>query len=301
MQNPSLTRHDQRFFGVLDLACPLADGVTLAVGIRNSLDKSLPIGFCAGQRVMVCDNLAFRSEVVITRKHTKFAAQRFAEALGRAVQTLHQFRQAEAERIRRFQATEVSDQAAESWMLRAYEREIVSARLLPVVIRAWRQPSAEAFQSRTLWSLFNAFTVVLAGRQQTNPQEFAHLTLRLNGFFELKPAEPAEQAVVTAQEVARTTRRKPAWKRNRGWFAKGYDRRRHVFTISDCRLGCRVVMLGLTAKTKEPAVGAWVRLKVGSHFSRKERVRVLRERPAPAATAECANDPPGPWPFEPPF
>src|SRR4051812_34636627 len=47
----ALSRSDARFFGSVDLQSSIADGVTLAVGIRNSLDRSLPIGFAAGARV----------------------------------------------------------------------------------------------------------------------------------------------------------------------------------------------------------------------------------------------------------
>lgn len=68
----AVARDGQRFFGTLDLATPLATGVALAVGIRNSTDKSFPLGFCAGNRVFVCDNLAFRSELLVKRKHTRF-------------------------------------------------------------------------------------------------------------------------------------------------------------------------------------------------------------------------------------
>ena len=52
-----LMRGGGRFFGTLDLGTPVASGVTLAVGVRNSVDKSFPLGFCAGNRVFVCDNL----------------------------------------------------------------------------------------------------------------------------------------------------------------------------------------------------------------------------------------------------
>src|SRR5262245_2361822 len=65
----AVSRNDARFFGTLTLDAPLATGVQLAVGIRNSLDKSFPIGFASGSRVFVCDNLAFRSEMVVSRKH----------------------------------------------------------------------------------------------------------------------------------------------------------------------------------------------------------------------------------------
>src|SRR6266446_4433348 len=57
----ALSRSDQQFFGVVDLESLVAEGVTLAVGVRNSVNKSLPISFAAGARVLVCDNLAFNS------------------------------------------------------------------------------------------------------------------------------------------------------------------------------------------------------------------------------------------------
>src|SRR5437660_5308529 len=47
-QQLALARHDARFFGVLHLETPLAQGVGLAVGVRNSVDKSFPLGFAAG-------------------------------------------------------------------------------------------------------------------------------------------------------------------------------------------------------------------------------------------------------------
>jgi hypothetical protein len=176
----ALSREGARFFATIDLESPLAPGVHLAVGLRNSLDKSLPIGFCAGSRVVVCDNLAFSSEVVVARKHTRFGRDRYTEALARAVGGLSDFQKAEAQRIERFQQTPVSDTEAESLMLRAYERDVVSYRLLPRVIAEWRAPSYEEFRTPTLWALMNAFTTVLGSRQRTNPQQFSHLTIRLS-------------------------------------------------------------------------------------------------------------------------
>src|SRR5262245_20791590 len=67
----ALSRNDARFFGTLDLDSPLADRVGLSVGVRSSFDKSFPIGFLAGTRCFVCDNLAWNSDLINTRrKHT---------------------------------------------------------------------------------------------------------------------------------------------------------------------------------------------------------------------------------------
>lgn len=187
----ALSRNDNRLFATMDLEASLVSGVQLAVGIRNSIDKSLPLGFCAGSRCFVCDNLCFTSDLIVTRKHTRFGQVRFEEAICQAVQSLTQFRQVESERIRRFQRLDIDDQLAESLMLRAYEDGIVSHRLLPRVIREWRLPSFEDFRTGTLWSLSNAFTTVLGERAKSNPQQFAALTMRLQDLLD-SAAAPQE-------------------------------------------------------------------------------------------------------------
>lgn len=53
-QRLGLSRDDARLFGVMDLTVEVAPDVTLAVGVRNSIDQSFPLGFCAGHRVFVC-------------------------------------------------------------------------------------------------------------------------------------------------------------------------------------------------------------------------------------------------------
>ena len=69
-------------------------------------------------------------------------------------------------------------------MLRAYDRDIISHYLLPRVLDYWRKPPQEAFASRTMWSLENAFTGVLAHVGKSNPQRFCSLTIALQGLLE---------------------------------------------------------------------------------------------------------------------
>jgi hypothetical protein len=193
----ALSRNDARLFATMDLASPLATGVNLAVGIRNSIDKSLPLGFCAGNRVFVCDNMAFRSELLVTRKHTRNGTTRFQEAICQATQSLVQFREVESQRIRRYQHLELTDVKADSILLRSYEQGVVSHRLLPRVIKEWRTPSFEEFADRTAWSLLNAFTGVLGERLRSNPQQFAALTIRLQDLLD-KEVLPAETVAALA-------------------------------------------------------------------------------------------------------
>jgi hypothetical protein len=68
-----VTEDGMRFFGVMTLRSPYGDYSDM-IGLRNSHDKSLPIGVAFGSRVFICDNLAFVGDHVIKRKHTANAS-----------------------------------------------------------------------------------------------------------------------------------------------------------------------------------------------------------------------------------
>ena len=173
-QQLGVMRDGSRFFATLDLASPVAEGVSLAVGIRNSVDKSFPLGFCAGSRVFCCDNLAFRSELLVRRKHTVHGERDFTKRIFEAVASLDSFREQEAAR-------------AERLMLRAFERGIVGARELPRVLQQWRNPPFEEFRPRTAWSLLNAFTGAMKERARSQPHAYAVQSMRLHAL--LAPSE----------------------------------------------------------------------------------------------------------------
>jgi uncharacterized membrane protein len=187
-QKFGVTKDGHRFFGVLDLTTKLVDGVTLACGIRNSTNQTFPIGFCAGSRVFVCENLAFRSELLVRRKHTLYGERDFTKRIAGAIGALTSFRDSESDRIKRFMALGVDDVTADAIILRAYERGIVGARDLPKVIHEWRNPAHAVFQPRTAWSLVNAFTSALRDRSVKQPQDYAHQTMRLNGLLDTSAA-----------------------------------------------------------------------------------------------------------------
>jgi hypothetical protein len=193
----ALARHDARFFGV-DLTAPLADGVSLSVGVRNSVDKSFPLGFAAGSRVFVCDNLAFRSELLVRRKHTLNGMKAFGSAIAGAVASLASFQEAEAARIKRMSEMELTPAHASHIILSAFRRGIISTLQVPKVCDEWEEPSHEDFRPRTAWSLFNAFTEVLKARSVAAPQQFVAQTIRLNGLMlpEATQAEAIPQLAV---------------------------------------------------------------------------------------------------------
>lgn len=203
----ALARHDARFFGVLDLEAPLAAGVALSVGVRNSVDKSFPLGFAAGSRVFVCDNLAFRSELLVRRKHTANGLKAFGVAIATAVAGLASFRLVETERIRAMADTVLTPERASHVILTALRRGIISALHLPKVCAAWEHPPHADFAPRTAWSLFNAFTEALKPRAVSAPQAFVAQTIRLNGLMlpeaasaVAEPAPPSDLRGVAVRE-----------------------------------------------------------------------------------------------------
>lgn len=167
----SVSQGNQRFFGVMDLISELVEGVSLSVGIRNSNDKSFPIGFCIGNRTFVCDNLAFSSEIVISRRHTRFGENRFREGIASVVAKLRDYQVLEAQRIERLQCQKISDSQAESVILRAWDSGIVGTRMLRPLIDQWRQPAFPDFEARNAWSLLSAYTYVAKNRQRRYPNK----------------------------------------------------------------------------------------------------------------------------------
>ena len=145
--------------------------------------SSFPIGFCCGERVVVCDNLSFGSEVVISKKHTRFGKERFDDGVAKAVVSLCEYQQVAAERIDRMLHCPLTDDVANSLMLQAWEERIVNHLLLRQVIHAYREPKVAAFEKRTAWSLFNAFTGALKSRLN-NPSAHASLTIKLQGLID---------------------------------------------------------------------------------------------------------------------
>jgi len=66
----SLNATGTKMFGVWQLSGSQSKQQDWAVGIRNSIDKSMTVGLVAGIKVFVCSNLVFSGDVVLLRRHT---------------------------------------------------------------------------------------------------------------------------------------------------------------------------------------------------------------------------------------
>jgi hypothetical protein len=85
------------------------------------------------------------------------------------------------QRIARYKEVEVGDARAHDIVIRSLDAGVVTTTQVPEVLREWRAPSHEAFEPRTAWSLFNAFT---EAHKQVNPHTALRRGEALYGLFD---------------------------------------------------------------------------------------------------------------------
>jgi hypothetical protein len=173
-EHHAVTPDGARYFGVLCLRSPYGE-YTDMLGLRNSHDKSLPIGIAFGSRVFVCDNLAFSADHVIKRKHTVRAKRELPGLLADIIQPLKAQRIAQNEKLLTYQASPVSDAAADQAIMQMYRQDIIGVQRIADVLEQWERP-AHDWGDKTAWRLFNAATFALAGKVAERPD----LTKRLH-------------------------------------------------------------------------------------------------------------------------
>lgn len=178
-----LMRDGARMFGAWALVNGVArEDYQLAIGIRNSHDKSFPAGVAVGSRVFVCDNLAFSSQIVISRKHTSRILGDLDRLVAQVVGRFGEARIAQDRRIEAYKGTDVSDTQVHDFLVRSADAKVIAYQTLPKVLDEYRKPRHEEFAPRTAWSLFNSYTEILKG---TMPFDLVSRTTRLHGLMDL--------------------------------------------------------------------------------------------------------------------
>ena len=158
----ALAREGKQMFGVLSCTNGHDDrGLRLAIGLRNSYDRSLSCGLVAGLRVVVCSNLCFSGEVEMRRRHTSNVLRDLPSCIDTMMSDLKSLHIRQLEQADRLKSARLdTDADAHDLMMRAVRAKAFPASKLPRVIGEWDSPTHEEFEGRTAWSLLNAFTEV---------------------------------------------------------------------------------------------------------------------------------------------
>ncbi|MDZ4405940.1 DUF932 domain-containing protein [Prosthecobacter sp.] len=158
-QAHSLSHEGQRYFGLMEMhAQKASEDYCWVLGLRNSHDKTFPTGIVAGASVFVCDNLSFSGEIKFARKHTRYIVRDLPQLVSRSIGLLLAKWHDQDKRIAAYKEAEITDIEAHDLVIRATDVGVCSNRLIPPVLHEWRAPRHDAFESRNVWSLFNAFT-----------------------------------------------------------------------------------------------------------------------------------------------
>jgi hypothetical protein len=157
-----------RYFGLLTLKSAHGD-YTHTVGLRNSNDKSWPIGIAFGSRVFVCDNTAFTGEKVIKRRHTPNAKRDLPALVAEAIEPLHEAKLAMSQQYNRFKAAELGDYEADAAIMQMYRDNVINVQRIANVAEAWDNPPFD-WGGKSAWRLFNAATFAMTGRVAEDPR-----------------------------------------------------------------------------------------------------------------------------------
>jgi hypothetical protein len=176
------TPDGMRYFGLLSLKSPYGD-YTDTLGLRNSADKSFPIGIAFGSRVFVCDNLAFIGDQVIKRKHTVKAKRELPGLVTEIVQPLQVHRIAQNQKLLAYQASPITDAIADHAILDMYRKEIIGVQRIADVLEQWERPTHD-WGPKSAWRLFNAATFALAGKVAERPDLTKQLHTIIDGTCE---------------------------------------------------------------------------------------------------------------------
>jgi len=141
----------------------MASDRNLVVGLRNAHDKSFAASVCIGNRMIVCENLCFSSDIKLARRHTlnilNDIPRVLAEAVGRLVSHFNDMQV----RIDNYKTYELTEDAAAGLIVQLADARALPAREVYPVMQQFRAPNHPEFAGRTLWSLYNGVTECLKG------------------------------------------------------------------------------------------------------------------------------------------
>ena len=183
-EHHALDHEGMRYFGLMELRSPYT-GYRDTLGLRNSHDKSMPVGIAFGSQVFVCSNLSFIGDYVVRRRHTANAKRELPGLLMEIIEPLALQRERQAGKFEQYRYAMLTDERADHAILELYRQGVVNLTRVPDVLREWDKPSFEEFDQRNAWRLFNATTFALNGRIAENPSATARLHQIIDAACEL--------------------------------------------------------------------------------------------------------------------
>ena len=155
-----LARHGQHMFATYTFKND-EDEVGMSIGFRNSYDKSMSIGVCVGAKVFVCENLMMTGEVTFMRKHTGNILDELNSLIFKVLYNSEdKFVQLQEDK-ESMKEIPINNQRAWETMGVLFGKGIINTPQISIMRKEWKNPSHDAFDDDSLWSLYNAGTEAL--------------------------------------------------------------------------------------------------------------------------------------------
>lgn len=156
----SLSRGGLRYFGGFAVTGKGIDGEgrQVVIGLRNAHDKSFAAAICIGNRMLVCENLCFSSDVKLARRHTLNILTDLPRVLADAVARVVSHWNDMTQRIDRYKATPITNEQAENLLVKLLDAKALPARDFYNTVLEFRKPRHAEFEGNHLWNLYNAVT-----------------------------------------------------------------------------------------------------------------------------------------------
>jgi hypothetical protein len=166
-----MAKHGAQMFGVSTFAPQMPHMLPsalrhldndIAVGYRNSMNKTLAVGLVTGARVFVCDNLALCGEVKRVRKHTTNLHRDMDVIIGQVLEgATRDHRQINVD-FAAMSEVEVSDKWAFRLLGEALGRGLLTSSQTTAALREWRRPSHDEWAERSdAWRWYAGATEAL--------------------------------------------------------------------------------------------------------------------------------------------
>lgn len=165
------------------------------LGIRNSHNKRFSASACSGSSVMVCDNLSFSGDHIISRKHTRHIMRDIADKINGLMTDIVTGWATQEHRFTAYRSRELSSSDFNELLGDAIQSHAIQPSKALKVAEEYHNPRHDAFEKRNAWSAFNAFTEIY----KESPQQInnAHKrSIALHGVFDRFCAEDIEAQVM---------------------------------------------------------------------------------------------------------
>jgi hypothetical protein len=178
--NYEVREDGSQMFGTLVWSDGSRTDMGLAVGIRNSYDKSIAAGLCMGASVFVCSNMMFNGDITVMRKNTGDSIEDMRKSILLAMYDCQSLYGDITHRLDAYKEIQLNTAKVEHVFGRAFCQKILAPQQLTEAWREWNAPTHEELGGNTVFSLYQAMNTPL---KKCNPRNILEKHKALDTMF----------------------------------------------------------------------------------------------------------------------